>query len=160
MIERTLLQKLENRIDYKKALILLGPRQTGKTTLAKALAAKLHQPFEYFNGDSSVTRSLWSVDNIEALQQSFGSKRIVILDEATAHLDSENEALVQEALKIALKDRTSIVIAHRLSTVVQADQILVLENGLIAERGTHEQLVAKQGLYFDLFQRQSLTTGA
>ena len=86
--------------------------------------------------------------------------RIVILDEATAHLDSENEALVQEALKIALKDRTSIVIAHRLSTIVQADQILVLENGLIAERGTHEQLVAKAGLYFDLFQRQSLTTGA
>jgi ATP-binding cassette subfamily B protein len=85
--------------------------------------------------------------------------KIVILDEATAHLDSENEALVQEALKIALKGRTSIVIAHRLSTIVQADQILVLENGLIAERGTHEQLVAKQGLYFDLYQRQSLTSG-
>ncbi len=85
--------------------------------------------------------------------------KIVILDEATAHLDSENEALVQEALKSALKDRTSIVIAHRLSTVVQADQILVLENGLIAERGTHEELVAKQGLYFDLYQRQSLTPG-
>ena len=85
--------------------------------------------------------------------------KIVILDEATAHLDSENEALVQEALKSALKDRTSIVIAHRLSTVVQADQILVLENGLIAERGTHEELVAKQGLYFDLYQRQSLTSG-
>jgi len=85
--------------------------------------------------------------------------KIVILDEATAHLDSENEALVQEALKSALKDRTSIVIAHRLSTVVQADQILVLENGLIAERGTHEELVAKQGLYFDLYQRQSLNPG-
>jgi ATP-binding cassette subfamily B protein len=83
--------------------------------------------------------------------------KIVILDEATAHLDSENEAQVQEALKIALKDRTSIVIAHRLSTIVQADQILVLENGLIAERGTHEELVARQGLYFDLYQRQSLT---
>ncbi len=83
--------------------------------------------------------------------------KIVILDEATAHLDSENEALVQDALKIALKDRTSIVIAHRLSTIVQADQILVLENGLIAERGTHEELVALQGLYFDLYQRQSLT---
>jgi len=82
MIERTLLQKLENRIDYKKALILLGPRQTGKTTLAKALATKLQQPFEYFNGDASITRSLWSVDNIEVLQQSFGSKKIVILDEA------------------------------------------------------------------------------
>ncbi len=83
--------------------------------------------------------------------------KIVILDEATAHLDSENEAQVQEALKIALKDRTNIVIAHRLSTIVQADQILVLENGLIAERGTHEELVALQGLYFDLYQRQSLT---
>ena len=82
MIERTLLQKLEKRIDYKKALILLGPRQTRKTTLAKALATKLQQPFEYFNGDASITRSLWSVDNIEALQQSFGSKKIVILDEA------------------------------------------------------------------------------
>ena len=85
--------------------------------------------------------------------------KIVILDEATAHLDSENEAQVQEALKVALKDRTSIVIAHRLSTIVHADQILVLENGLIAERGIHEELVAKQGLYFDLYQRQSLTPG-
>ena len=63
--------------------------------------------------------------------------KIVILDEATAHLDSENEALVQEALKSALRDRTSVVIAHRLSTVVHADQILVLENGSIVERGTH-----------------------
>jgi ATP-binding cassette subfamily B protein len=83
--------------------------------------------------------------------------KIVILDEATAHLDSENEALVQEALKSALKNRTSIVIAHRLSTIVHADQILVLENGLIVERGTHDELVAKAGLYFDLYQRQSLT---
>lgn len=83
--------------------------------------------------------------------------KIVILDEATAHLDSENEALVQEALKSALQNRTSIVIAHRLSTIVHADQILVLENGLVVERGTHEELVAQQGLYFDLYQRQSLS---
>ncbi len=81
---------------------------------------------------------------------------IVILDEATAHLDSENEALVQEALKVALIGRTSIVIAHRLSTVVHADQILVLDGGKIVETGRHEELVAKGGLYFDLFQRQSL----
>jgi len=81
---------------------------------------------------------------------------IVILDEATAHLDSENEALVQAALKSALVNRTSIVIAHRLSTIQQADQILVLENGLIVERGRHEELVNKKGLYFDLYQRQSL----
>jgi len=82
--------------------------------------------------------------------------QIVILDEATAHLDSENEALVQEALKNALNGRTSIVIAHRLSTIVHADQILVLQDGEIIESGKHDELVALGGLYFDLYQRQSL----
>ncbi|CAB4730652.1 unannotated protein [freshwater metagenome] len=82
--------------------------------------------------------------------------QIVVLDEATAHLDSENEALVQNALATALSGRTSIVIAHRLSTIVHADQILVLENGRIVESGKHDELVAKGGLYFDLYQRQSL----
>ena len=83
---------------------------------------------------------------------------IVILDEATAHLDSENEALVQSALEVALKGRTSIVIAHRLSTIQKADQILVLESGRVVERGTHEYLVGLHGLYFDLYQRQVLNT--
>jgi ATP-binding cassette subfamily B protein len=83
---------------------------------------------------------------------------IVILDEATAHLDSENESLVQAALKEALKGRTSIVIAHRLSTVMEADQILVLEKGLIVERGKHEELITTSGLYSELFNRQDLTT--
>ncbi|NCV34285.1 MAG: ABC transporter ATP-binding protein [Actinobacteria bacterium] len=83
--------------------------------------------------------------------------RIVILDEATAHLDSENEALVQEALATALKDRTSIVIAHRLSTVRRADQILVIESGEIKERGRHEELLSLNGLYADLYQRQSFS---
>jgi len=83
---------------------------------------------------------------------------IVILDEATAHLDSENEDLVQEALRHALRGRTSIVIAHRLSTVMQADQILVLEKGQIVERGTHEELIQGAGLYSELFARQDLTT--
>jgi ATP-binding cassette subfamily B protein len=82
---------------------------------------------------------------------------IVILDEATAHLDSENESLVQAALKEALKGRTSIVIAHRLSTVMEADQILVLEKGLIVERGKHEELITTNGLYSELFNRQDLT---
>jgi ATP-binding cassette subfamily B protein len=82
--------------------------------------------------------------------------RIVILDEATAHLDSENEALVQAALKEALIGRTSVVIAHRLSTIINADQILVIDNGLIVESGTHDQLVQKRGLYFDLYERQNL----
>ena len=82
---------------------------------------------------------------------------IVILDEATAHLDSENEDLVQEALKQALKGRTSMVIAHRLSTVMEADQILVLEKGLIVERGRHEELISQGGLYSELFARQDIT---
>ena len=81
---------------------------------------------------------------------------LVILDEATAHLDSENEAMVQAALKEALTGRTSIVIAHRLSTIAHADQILVIDKGEIVERGTHEELVEKHGLYFDLFERQNL----
>ncbi len=85
------------------------------------------------------------------------SPSIVILDEATAHLDSENEQLVHEALSNALKGRTNIVIAHRLSTVREADQILVLEKGVIVERGTHETLIAKGGLYSELYNRQDLT---
>ena len=88
------------------------------------------------------------------------SPAVVILDEATAHLDSENEALVQAALQSALKGRTSIVIAHRLSTVRDADQILVLERGQIVERGKHEELVARGGLYADLYNRQDLTGAA
>lgn len=88
------------------------------------------------------------------------SPSVVILDEATAHLDSENESLVHAALENALKGRTSIVIAHRLSTVRNADQILVLEKGSIVERGTHDQLVMLGGLYADLYSRQDLTGSA
>jgi ATP-binding cassette, subfamily B, bacterial len=83
---------------------------------------------------------------------------IVILDEATAHLDSENEELVQAALKVALQGRTSIVIAHRLSTIMNADQILVMQDGVIVERGRHTELMIASGLYSELFSRQDLTT--
>jgi ATP-binding cassette subfamily B protein len=79
---------------------------------------------------------------------------IVILDEATAHLDSESEAAVQRALSVALTGRTALVIAHRLSTVRDADQILVIDDGRVVERGTHEQLVEAQGLYAELYHTQ------
>ena len=82
------------------------------------------------------------------------SPQIVILDEATAHLDSENEALVQSALNEALQNRTSLVIAHRLSTVHHADQIIVLDSGSIVEKGRHEELISAKGAYADLYNRQ------
>lgn len=79
---------------------------------------------------------------------------IVILDEATAHLDSESEAAIQRAFEVALRGRTSLVIAHRLSTILEADQILVMQDGRIVERGTHAELLKRGGLYADLYRRQ------
>ena len=79
---------------------------------------------------------------------------VVVLDEATAHLDSESEAAVQQALKTALTGRTSLVIAHRLSTIREADQILVIDDGRVREQGKHEELLAAGGLYADLYHTQ------
>jgi len=78
----------------------------------------------------------------------------VVLDEAKALLDSENESAVQAALAIALQGRTSIVVAHRLSTIRQANQILVIDDGRIVQRGTHDELLASGGVYADLYHRQ------
>jgi len=80
--------------------------------------------------------------------------RVLILDEATSHLDSESEALIQEALERIMKGRTSLVIAHRLSTILSADVILVLEQGRIVQRGTHAELLTEGGLYRQLYERQ------
>ncbi len=81
--------------------------------------------------------------------------KIIILDEATSSLDTESEALIQKSLAELIKDRTTIVIAHRLSTIRKADQILVIEAGHIVERGTHDQLIAKEGRYYELYTYQS-----
>ena len=79
---------------------------------------------------------------------------VVLLDEATAHLDSESEVAVQQALAAALAGRTSLVIAHRLSTIREADQILVIDGGRVRERGQHDELLASGGLYADLYRTQ------
>lgn len=81
--------------------------------------------------------------------------KIIILDEATSSLDTESEALIQKSLSELVKDRTTIVIAHRLSTIKKADQILVIEAGNIVERGTHQELIALEGRYYDLYTYQA-----
>jgi ATP-binding cassette subfamily B protein len=85
---------------------------------------------------------------------------VVVLDEATAHLDSESELAIQRALATALAGRTSLVIAHRLSTVRAADQILVVDGGQIAERGTHDELLASGGVYAGLYRTQFASQAA
>ena len=86
--------------------------------------------------------------------------KILILDEATSALDTESEKVVQDALDKLMVGRTSFVIAHRLSTIKNADQILVLNDGVIAERGTHDELMAKGGLYYDLYTMSAKVTEA
>ena len=80
--------------------------------------------------------------------------KILVLDEATSSLDSQSEALIQEALERIMVDRTSLVIAHRLSTILSADTILVLDHGRLVEQGTHAELLARGGLYADLYETQ------
>ena len=80
--------------------------------------------------------------------------RILVLDEATSHLDSLSEEQIQNALQHVMKGRSSLVIAHRLSTILAADQILVMDQGRLVEQGTHAQLLAKNGLYSNLYETQ------
>ncbi len=87
-----------------------------------------------------------------------GDPRLLIFDEATSHLDAESEGIIQNNLKTILKGRTSVIVAHRLSTVRQADLILVLDRGVLVESGTHNQLVAKKGHYYYLNQQQLAET--
>ncbi len=115
------------------------------------VVAALPEGYDTIVGERGYRLSGGEKQRIAIARMLLKSPAIVILDEATSHLDSENEALVQAALDAALRGRTSIVIAHRLSTITNADEILVLDDGQIVQRGTHEQLLAAGGLYSELY---------
>jgi ATP-binding cassette subfamily B protein len=118
------------------------------------LISVLPDGFDTVVGDRGYRLSGGEKQRIALARLLLKAPSIVVLDEATAHLDSESELAVQQALAVALVGRTSLVIAHRLSTVREADQILVIEAGQVAENGTHEDLLAAGGLYAELYRTQ------
>ena len=118
------------------------------------LVAGLPEGLETVVGDRGYRLSGGEKQRLALARLLLKAPRVVVLDEATAHLDSESEAAVQVALKTALEGRTSLVIAHRLSTIREADEILVVQDGRIAERGRHEELLARGGLYAELYRTQ------
>ena len=115
---------------------------------------KLPDGFETVVGERGYRLSGGEKQRIAIARVLLKDPRILILDEATSHLDSRSEALIQEALETLLEGRTSLVIAHRLSTVRSADQILVIDEGRIVEQGNHETLVEERGLYAQLYETQ------
>src|SRR6185369_8828526 len=146
-----------------KENILFGrPDATDEQVLRAATIARvdefafrLEKGLDTIVGERGVKLSGGQRQRVAIARAILADPRILILDEATSSLDTESESLIQEGLGALMAGRTTFVIAHRLSTIRSADQILVLEHGEIVERGTHSQLIAHRGRYFDLYTRQA-----
>ena len=125
-----------------------------RTARVDEFAERFPSGYETIVGERGVKLSGGQRQRLSIARALLAQPRILILDEATSSLDSESEAMIQEGLNKLMQGRTTFVIAHRLSTIRRADQILVVENGLIVERGNHQELFARGGRYYDLYTRQ------
>jgi subfamily B ATP-binding cassette protein MsbA len=143
--------------------LLFGKPEASEAEIAKALLDAHLKPFvdslelgvNTLIGERGVKLSGGQRQRVAIARALIANPRILFLDEATSNLDAESEMLIQESLSELMKDRTTLVIAHRLSTIRRADQILVIEDGEVMERGNHDELIAKEGRYYQLFTYQS-----
>ncbi|MFN2299453.1 MAG: ABC transporter ATP-binding protein [Anaerolineales bacterium] len=134
--------------------------QAARTANIHSFIAGLPDGYDTIVGERGYRLSGGEKQRIALARVILKNPRILVLDEATSHLDSESEALIQEALRRVMAGRTNVVIAHRLSTILSADLILVIDRGRIVERGTHAELLAHGGLYRHLYETQFRTKAA
>ena len=146
----------------KENILFPRPDASEEELMAAVEGAYVHEFTDRFEdgletiiGERGVKLSGGQRQRISIARALLANPKIIILDEATSNLDTESETFIQKSLQTLMKDRTTFVIAHRLSTIQKADQILVIENGRIAEQGKHEELLALKGRYFDLYTYQS-----
>ena len=137
------------------------PGSTNNEVIEAAKAAAAHDfinelPDKYNTvvGEKGYSLSGGQKQRISIARAFLKNAPILLLDEATSSLDTESEHLVQNAISILMKNRTTLVIAHRLSTIINSDQIIVLDSGNVAEVGTHEELLNKDGVYKKLYERE------
>jgi subfamily B ATP-binding cassette protein MsbA len=146
---------VRNNIAYgRKEMDMAAVEMAARAANAAEFIEKMPEKYDTLIGDRGVRLSGGQRQRLAIARAILKNPPILILDEATSSLDSESEQLVQEALNNLMMNRTTFVIAHRLSTVRNADQIIALENGAVAEQGTHEELIKKNGVYTRLYNLQ------
>ena len=152
--------------DSVKSNILMGkPGASDEEVIEAAKAANAHdfimelpEGYETKVGERGVKLSGGQKQRVAIARVFLKNPTILVLDEATSALDLESESLIQDSLERLAQNRTTIIVAHRLSTITHADKICVIENGELAEEGSHSELMKSKGVYYNLFQIQQLDT--